>query len=231
MSSNWQQESTPAEYNGIQIPVVSEYAKGYPIALTDRWGNWLKVEPGLREFSAKAMAIQARYGNGVEDEQGNYLHWQEGDPRQLMSGAYESTFVAECDGKIGILSEVELELVKGDPGQKSVVEGGSLVVAAESFANAVRHWQHKLVGLQEAFPMSNLMVAYGRPIYDHRLALCAFTPLLGQDEIFFASPYEPYETRSEAALDKTLNELAYQATPGVEVDIDEESRSSSRRHG
>lgn len=188
------------------IPVVCCHGAGFPDGLCDRWGHWKPAVPEVREFSTKVLTLQDRYGQGVVDAKGTWRQWAAGDPRLFMSSRHGTTCVAERNGLIGILSVVPLV-------PAASTRPTAPMSSAEALALTVAPWRLQLEPVQKQFLHSEIFLAHELPIFEDRVAVCAFTPLLGQKDQVFLSPYDAADGRSEAVLDVILNDMVQNPTP------------------
>lgn len=164
----------------VSVPVVSS-KDAWPEWVTSRWGEWhMDRQTGATMIS--------RFGEDIS---------RDGDPRHLMAHRFETSAIALRHGRLGVHSEIELDITEGDDAEDSTV------LSSAAFARAIGTWQSRLAPLVDAFPKSEVFLAHGIT-YDGRLTLNAFTPLQ-EDGEHFRSPYA--EADRIEALDTALNEL------------------------
>lgn len=136
-----------------------------------------------------AVALRARYG----DEPGAQ-GFGAGDPRRHMGSDHESAFVALHKGKVGILTEIEID---------------------EAFAHDIEtlqsdhpEWLANLERYRLAFNRnSDIFLACGEPVFAGRVAVCAFTelaPAAGASLAWVDNPRVDGYT-APASVDEALN--------------------------
>lgn len=178
------------------IPVIT-CLDNTPIYLTDRWGSWILGRGPIENTNS----LSDRLANKFSEEDPKTL----GDPRWFM-GSNEISHIAYMTGRVGILTEVELKYVESSDVEIVMEDedSGTTLVPPSDFAVMIIENQKELSGLQEAFPESTLFVMHGESTYDGRLTICAFTPLSGQNEMIYDSPY--FVAHEIQALDNFLNQ-------------------------
>lgn len=175
-----------------------------PVILSTRFAEWIPGRGAVVDTLALSDWLEAKFGDG-EMVEGRW-HPFTGDPRAFRGGD-EISFVAamrRTSGSllVGILTEVELAYVEGEEGDESTEDAdGNLVLPPPVFAELVEQYRDKLKELQDAFPHSDFLIAHGSVTYQGRLSLLAFTPLSGQEEMHYSSPYrEPGEIEALAKM-------------------------------
>ncbi len=181
-----------------------------PQCLTDLEGEW--VDNKQNEL---LTGLWEKFGDG-RNEDCDWVGYKEGDPRLLIvKSKSESLYIALHNGKVGVLTEVELDIGPGEETEIDTNSGTRTLIEAD-FKHAVEHWKGKVADLITKFPHSTIFLASHAGTWDCRLCLCAFTTLNGQDEQYFTSPYEVGDPITEfnkttdiIALDKKLNRIAF----------------------
>ncbi|MGO9014651.1 MAG: hypothetical protein ACLQF0_06690 [Dissulfurispiraceae bacterium] len=197
----------PTRIAGTDIKVIAKEADA-PVILSTRFGDWIPD----RGPQVDSLSLSDRLDDKFGDDQKN------GDPRNFMADS-ESTFIAAMRGVngdmlVGILTDIELAYVEDSSSTERAddVESGNILLPPVEFAAMIAKYKGELAELQDAFPYSDLFLAHREVTCDGRLSLCAFTPLYGQAEMHYSSPYN---VRGEIeALDKYLNELAAKEVAG-----------------
>lgn len=172
-----------------------------PQILTGRDRSW-------REDLEISKAFCVVYGDPVDGA------WRDGDPRTLLDGIpSEDVYLAVYQGRIGVMSEIELDVCPGDTDVTH--RNGTRELPQPLFDRAVSHWSSKLSLLPEAFPLSLVFLSCHPGNYDGRLCVCAFTPLEVAGVVESkAMPHpsavyrSPYEDRDALKVDGELSELA-----------------------
>lgn len=178
------------------IPVITCHDNA-PIYLTDRWGEWIhdRGEVGADEYLSNLLHCKF---NGADTK-------APGDPRYFM-GENEISHVAYMTGRVGILTEIEQKYCV-DFSIKTQMEDPVSVktfLPPSIFSMMVVENQFALSTIQQKYQESTLFVMYGEASCDDRLCICAFTPLSGQEDMFYGSPYSSVHEIKQ--LDRVLLE-------------------------
>lgn len=201
----------------LEIPVYRDHTTA-PVTITNRERLWVPWVAGTWPLLDE---LHTKFGTGF-NENDDWVGFKEGDPRRVIEAVNsDSLFIAVHEGKVGILTEVELDIAPGDV--REVRINGTRDLPEKDFLKAIDVWKNRLetVGAQTAFPHSQVFLASHAATYDARLCLCAFTPLSGQEDMSFSSPYA---AASEIeALDTLLYNLAY----GVQAQNEDASEAGS----
>lgn len=163
-----------------EIGIISQSAAA-PIPLTDRFGEYIPRKSFKESWSFNGPAAQnyenlrGHYDQGEMDSEGNSLYagFSVGDPRNHLHR--EISFVAVYNGKLGILSEVELNAhYNGDAG-----ECGENDLSDAQFVDMAATLQARLADLSARYPHTDFFITHGNKVtLDGRVVVNAFTPLL-----------------------------------------------------
>jgi hypothetical protein len=164
----------------FDIAIISENIAA-PIPLTDRFGEYIPRNSFKDSWSFNGAASQSyenlrgHYDQGEMDAEGNSLYagFSVGDPRNHLHR--EISFVAVYNGKLGILSEVELNAhYNGAAG-----ETGENDLSDSQFVEMAATLQERLADLPARYPQTDFFITHGNKVtLDGRVVVNAFTPLL-----------------------------------------------------
>jgi len=193
-------------HNAVQILLNGDFGVEY---ISSRFGEWIK-DSGVE---ASGMSISNMLFNLYDEEKvvdaAPYFHV--GDPRNFM-GSNEFSFVALYNGRLGIISEIELAYCPDNGVDRStLVEGrdkyGSIPLSPSELLKKAEEYQLRVQAFADTltteYDKTSFFISDG---FVDRLTVCAFTPLDVQAPLTFASPYADKDAidKLEIALEKAV---------------------------
>lgn len=153
----------------------------------DFYSNDLQTPSALIDFDRSwssdkhkdlATQLQETFGDGFS-ENGLDAQFKDGDPRALTLDTQHHLTIAVHDNRVGVAT--------------------SAILINNASKELVEYIRKDMAKLQPKYSKSEIFLVTGTDIFTDRVSVVSFTPLEGQDEMNYSSPYEDPNTIAQLA--------------------------------